>query len=446
MPDPIVVIVEDNNEWRLELTKMYSRILRGETNSRKPDPTKHQSVFAFSTALEALEFLRTKARGDRAPKSQVDILSLDLNLKHESGGTGVDVLKRAVALGNKFVSIIISGYADDDELAEQLGTKEYGRLLSLEAFATGLTRCPSFSWDKKKNFSVVDQVKAIETILVSKYPQGNVLRSLAADLQSPSVADLNGKTLCLHFELPSELVKPSTKRCFDLRDWEEVDQMSMWSGVFKRRHPDDEFEFDLSDMLTKLIFLADPPKPGAGQKYPKYVAGLSLQDDVATPAKKEDWLTSSPDDLTPQECVFFLRLIASQEPGRASGKQEKPQTSEAQVVPILPELVITGLEDQSGWTGKNHSKDKPKIYRPGDSLVVRLRDNAEDSRSQAMATAISRLNTKLKRLLGNVNFDVVENVDKRYRVQNAVEEDLDSDLPSTFALAGRGGSFFIHRV
>jgi len=423
MADPIIMVVEDDSEWRFELAQMYSRILRGQRKRKNADADFHPAVHTFSTAREAIEFVK-KRPGDRSnSKAKVDIMSLDLNLGRNQGGTGMDVLKAAVSNGEKFATIAITGFASDDDLRDQMPEKEYQGLQALRDKVERITKCECIvhhKHDVDRFGDVPTQVSRIESDLVSRC-SGNVLRNMQAKLRE-TIADLNGKCFCLHFKLPNELYRPCPG------DWVAaavqknrllLNQLSVWKGVF---HPLDE-DSTQTDVLARLLFLATPGK---------YLAGVSLQEDPTQPLPEDAWLSPQPrmPNLTPREAFLMLQLIAQGWETRTSESRRPAVTSirdaTYQDEPPPSELQISGLirPTQLGWA----KGDSKCVHDNGEPLSVeRFTDSPTGRREDgALKTNASRLHKSLKEMLGGVDYRVISATDTSYEL-------------STF------GQVFIHR-
>ena len=162
--DPVVVVVEDDPEWRHELGMMYTRILSGpkETTST----TYHQLIKFFATAQEAISYISRRTGERDKSKPKVDVLSLDLNLKPRNGD-GMDVLNAAVDAGERFVTIAVSGFASDEEYQSRSDNK---KLRELESNIVNKTKRQCVVHHKlNPNFgTVAEQVASLERLLRSK--------------------------------------------------------------------------------------------------------------------------------------------------------------------------------------------------------------------------------------------------------------------------------------
>lgn len=308
-----VVVVEDNNIWRDKLVLMYSRIL-----SNDPKATNyHPDVKGFPTAGEAIQYFKSKSGERSNARPKVDVLSLDLNLGREGGATGIDVLNSAVNAGQKFVTIVVSGYATDEDLHEQMeldGKTSY--LIELETRITAITKAKCLVHPKLKvspKFPISAQAKALEKRLRS-YVHGNsnVLRDWTESLRG-TAADLNGKILCLHFELPKELMSGQSESwvmgALDSKTLDSLNKISAWHNIFEKI----DHTSTVSDLLTRLLFLITAKK--------NYQTGLSLRcisevyDDAARkylpPLPKKEWICprTGIKSLTPRESFQLTQLV-----------------------------------------------------------------------------------------------------------------------------------------
>jgi CheY-like chemotaxis protein len=413
MADPIIMVVEDHAEWRLQLAQMYSRILRGKSNRKNADSGFHPTVHTFSTAQEAIEFVK-KRPGDRSnSKSKVDIMSLDLNLGRNQGGTGMDVLNAAVANGQKFATIAITGYASDDDLRDQMSDAGYQSMQSLRTKVEAVTKAECVVYHKHaidRFGDIPTQIGGIESDLVSRC-SGNVLRNMHAKLRE-TIADLNGKCFCLHFKLPKDLFLPCPGdwvAASVLKNRSMLNQLSVWKGVF---HPLDE-DATQTDILARLLFLVTPGK---------YLAGVSLQEDPTQPLPEDAWLAPQPrvSNLTSGEAFLMLQLIAQGWALRSSGSRRigasRLEDAYSLDEPTSSELQISGLirPTKLGWAKGNkksvHENGEPlSVERFVDSLAGRTDDGA-------LKTNASRLHTSLKEMLGGVDYPVISATDTSYEL------------------------------
>ena len=419
----IVVIVEDNTTWRNELALMYSRIL----SDSKEVTDYHPSIRTFATAREAIEYFRPKPgeRSNASPK--VDVLSLDLNLGRDGGGTGLDVLKSAVNAGQKFVTIAVSGFATDEDLHEQLGSKA-SHLIELETRVASQTKAKCFVHEKKSERlgSVGQQAKALEKRLRAQvHGNSNVLRDWTAALRQ-TAAELNGKCLCLHFELPKLLMEPSTETwmpgVLTQATRPHLSKIGAWSSSFE---PIDG-NSTTSDLLTRLLFLISSGK--------NYQTGLSLRlnhelidPDTgrhASPLSSEEWICPRMDEgilaLTPRESFQLTQLVFQKQLEKPRDnlvpKAQFSKDGELDLGNVAGrstmqtnELMVSGL-----LVGKRLSlpDKKQKGLRNGDSLDVERYIDGEEV--AAVKSTRSILNSKLKTILG-VNYDLITSIDDPFR-------------------------------
>jgi len=397
--DPTIMVVEDDTVWRIQLEKMFSRILRGQSKQKQPDESFHPAVRAFPTATEAIEYLRTRPEDRSNSKPKVEIMSLDLNLGRHGGGTGLDVLRAAVQNGQKFATIAISGYAGDDDFREQLTNTEYRELQSLRVKVESITNCECIVFQKHTTEHFGDaavQVRRIEEDLISR-SSGNVLRQMQAKLRE-SIADLNGKCFCLHFRLPKALYEPCTGdwvAATVLTERSRLNKLGVWTGVFT---PLDEDAVQ-TDILARLLFLTKPKS---------YFAGISLQDQVISPLPEVDWLSPQPrkPQLTPGEAFLLLQLIGQRwevqtsrirsnvaaNTGNEAVTWDRPGASELQIVGLRQPTLL-------GWTGKG------SVQNNGDSLIVERKVDGRENKP--LKTNASRLHKKLRQMLGGVEYPVI---------------------------------------
>ena len=305
----VVVVVEDNDIWRDKLRLMYTRILFNDPNATDP----HPDVKGYSTAVEAIQYFKSKSGERSNARPKVDVLSLDLNLGREGGATGIDVLNSAVNAGQKFVTIVVSGYATDEDLHEQMeldGKTSY--LIELETRITAITKAKCLVHPKLKvspKFPISAQAKALEKRLRS-YVHGNsnVLRDWTESLRG-TAADLNGKILCLHFELPKELIDGRNGSWVMGALDSSLNKISAWHNIFEKI----DHTSTVSDLLTRLLFLITAKK--------NYQTGLSLRcisevyDDAARkyspPLPKKEWICprTGIKSLSPRESFQLTQLV-----------------------------------------------------------------------------------------------------------------------------------------
>lgn len=419
----VVVIVEDNATWRNELALMYSRIL----SDSKEVTDYHPSVRTFATAREAIEYFKPKPgeRSNASPK--VDVLSLDLNLGRDGGGTGLDVLKSAVNAGQKFVTIALSGFASDTDLHEQLGSKK-SHLIELETWVASQTkaRCVVHRKDPLCLGTECQQVKALEKRLCSQvHGNSNVLRVWTAALRQ-TAAELNGKCLCLHFELPKLLMEPSTEAwlpgVLTRATRPHLSKIGAWSSSFEPL----DGNSTSSDLLTRLLFLVSSGK--------NYQTGLSLRlkhelidPDTgrhAAPLSSEEWICPRKGEgieaFTPRESFQLTQLVFQKQLEQIRESfVPKAQYSKAGELDLgnvagrttMPtnELMVSGL-----LVGKRLSlpDKKQKGLLNGDSLDVERYVDGEEV--AAVKSTRSILNSKLKTILG-VNYDLITSIDDPFR-------------------------------
>ena len=423
--EPVVVVVEDNDEWRDQLVMMYSRLLRGYKNHG--DSSYHPSVKYFATAKEAIEYFKSKSNGRSNSKPKVDILSLDLNLG--KGGHGFDVLAAAVNAGQKFVTIAVSGFANDKDLHNQLGKKS-ADLIHLETKVSEMTKakCVLFAKHIQDLGSVPDQANAIEKKLRSSvHGNSNVLREWCAELRN-TAADLNGKMMCLHFVLPPELFCAESPV-----DWVPgvitrktrpyLASIQAWHATFEEL---DEHA-DGSDLLTRLLFLITEGT--------NYLEGISLQSksdliDASTgthsdPPPTNKWLVPrrGVKKLTPRESFLLLQLaFKKQAQGGSTARipvghvdeDGNLQNVRLQDSGVTDELIVSGLLD-----GKHLKRANGDLLGNGDSLMIeRFVAGKEDG---ALKSTKSLLNKKLRDILG-VEYDLISAVgdrqdEKSYRLE-----------------------------
>jgi hypothetical protein len=420
----VVVIVEDNATWRNELALMYSRIL----SDSKDVTDYHSSIMTFATAREAIEYFKPKPgeRSNASPK--VDVLSLDLNLGRDGGGTGLDVLKSAVNAGQKFVTIAVSGYGVDTDLHQQLGTKETERLIELETRVAAETKATCFECKKENEdiWPVPEQVKALEKKLRAQvHGNSNVLRDWTKALRQTAV-ELNGKCLCLHFELPKALMEPSTEvwtpGVLTRATRPHLSKIGAWNSSFE---PIDGNSTP-SDLLTRLLFLISSGK--------NYQTGLSLRlkhelidPDTgrhAAPLPKTEWICprkgEGKESLTPRESFQLTQLVFQKQLEQTSesfipraqfskdGKLDIGNVAGRSTM-ATSELMVSGLLE-----GKKLSlpDKKQKALSNGDSLdVERYVDGKEVA---AVKSTRCLLNKKLKTILG-VNYDLIVSIDQPFK-------------------------------
>lgn len=417
MADPLVMVVEDESVWRTELAMMYSRILRGQSKHRHADSTIHPAVFTFATAKEAIDYLKASSRVQSRAVRKVDILSLDLNLKR-SGGNGFDVLKAAVENGQKFATIAISGFSDDDDFRDQLSEEQYKELQSLRSKVESITRCECIEEHKHPKDRFGDereQVARIEQNLVSR-AKGNILRSLASKLRE-SIADLNGHFFCMHFALPTTLYQPCEGdwvAASARRQRARLNRLGIWRGVFC---PLDE-ECTQADLAARLLFLVKPKN---------YFVGLSLQTTLEKPDPSESWLIPRPrgPKIPPSQAFLMLQLVMQGWVNQAAPSPVMPATVHAAAAELRHDagnlLEISGLLKPTnlGW------KKKGSVHRNEENLdVVRIVDGKEDG---ALKTRKHHLEKGLKQALGDVDYDVIECLENTYMLK-------------------RPGQVFIHRA
>jgi hypothetical protein len=420
----VVVIVEDNANWRNELALMYSRIL----SDSKEVTDYHPSIRTFATAREAIEYFKPKPgeRSNASPKA--DVLSLDLNLGRDGGGTGLDVLKSAVNAGQKFVTIAVSGFATDEDLHEQLGSKA-SHLIELETRVAAQTKAKCFVHEKKSERlgSVSQQAKALEKRLRAQvHGNSNVLRDWTKALRQ-TAAELNGKCLCLHFELPKKMMEPSTKvwtpGVLTRATRPHLSKIGAWNSSFE---PIDE-NSTTSDLLTRLLFLISSGKNN-------YQTGLSLRlkhelidpdtGQHAAPLPKEEWICprkgEGKEPLTPRESFQLTQLVFQKQfeqtresfvPMAQFSKDGELDLGNVAGRSTMPsnELIVSGLLDGQRLSLPDKQQ---KGLRNGDSLdVERYVDGKELA---AVKSTRSLLNTKLKTILG-VNYDLIASMDQPFK-------------------------------
>lgn len=444
MTEPIIAVVEDNPVWQDELGLMYSRILRGQSNHENPCTDIHQNVKCFSTAKQAISFLKRKPGDRKNAKSKVDILSLDVNLRSSDKATGLTVLRKAVEEGNKFVTIGISGLADDDDLKNQISDREYDGIQAFEAWISLKTNCKSFYYPKRdiSRRSVKDQVRDIEKTLLSKVKHGNILRLLAEELRVSSAADLNGKYLCLHFRVPRTLYGIGDA----VVDASQAAKLAKLN-IFREHFLQQDLETNVSALLTRLMFLADPGRRhrryGARSGKHPFFIGVSLQDDPSEPDPEDAWLTNRQGAKIPSEGEIRDLLCLMARKWDASETDEAPwkrwaiktyDTAMAADSAIEEDLFITGIRpnsDGSRATGSTASIVEPPpswsgsrdfIYANGQSLALRLQpasqgrdaDNTIMKQNQTIKTRISRVRKMITDLVGHETIDPIVEVDKAY--------------------------------
>jgi hypothetical protein len=416
----VVVIVEDDDVWRHQLALMYSRIL----SNLKAVEDYHADIRTFASANDAIEYFKPK-RGERSnARPKVDVLSLDLNLGREGGGTGFDVLNAAVNAGQKFVTIAVSGFGDDKDLHEQLGDEGTSNLLKLETRVASQTKAMCLVHEKKKEslWSVEAQVQALEERLRS-YVHGNsnVLRVWTDALRKTAV-ELNGKCLCLHFELPKVLMAPSTQSWIPgvltraTRTY--LSEVGAWNSNFE---PLDENSTP-SDLLTRLLFLVTSEKRN-------YHTGLSLRlnhelvDSVTNqytpPLSKEEWIFPRPREgikkgLTPRESFLLLQLLFQKRFERNSqasiskvayGEDRRLEfgyVAERQTA-LAQELKVSGL-----LYGRVLQLPGGNYIGNGESLRATWETGA--IKKPKIHNHASNLNTKLQEILG-VSYPLIKSVD-----------------------------------
>lgn len=419
----IVVIVEDNNNWRHQLALMYSRIL----SDSKEVTDYHPSIRTFATAREAIEYFKPRP-GERANATpKVDVLSLDLNLGRDGRGTGLDVLQFAVNAGQKFITIAVSGFATDEDLHEQLGSKA-SHLIELETRVAAQTKAKCFVHEKKNERlgSIGQQAKALENRLRSQvHGNSNVLRDWTAALRQ-TAAEFNGKFLCLHFELPKLLMEPSTETwtpgVLTRVTRPHLSKIGAWSSSFE---PIDG-NSTTSDLLTRLLFLVTSGK--------NYQTGLSLRlkhelidpqnGQHAAPLPKGEWICPRKGEgiksLTPRESFQLTQLVFQKQLEQTREifvpKAQFSKDGELDLGNVAGrstmttnELMVSGLLD-----GKRLSlPDKKQTgLRNGDSLNVECYVDGEEV--GAVKSTRCLLNTKLKTILG-VNYDLITSVDQPFK-------------------------------
>jgi len=415
----IVVIVEDDTKWRLELAMMYSRILSGS----REIADHHGAVKTFATAREAIEYFKPKPGERSNAKPKVDVLSLDLNLGRDGGGTGLDVLKAAVNAGQKFVTIAVSGFADDEDLHAQLGRKK-SHLLELETWVASQTKGKCVVHPKREMLGTVsEQVKALEKKLRSQvHANSNVLRVWTKSLHN-TAADLNGKCLCLHFELPRELIQPSTEvwlpGVLTRATRPHLAKIGAWTGHFE---PLDE-ESTASDLLTRLLFLISSKK--------NYQTGVSLRlkhelidPDTgrhAAPISTDEWCCPRPDEgiaaFTPRESFMLTQLIFQKQleqpnerfvPKAIFGKDGELDIGNVagHSTTQTNDLMVSGL-----LNGKRLDLPDGGQKSNGDSLQIDRKVNGK--KDGQVTSNRSRLNKRLKEVLG-VNYDLITAIDNPF--------------------------------
>jgi hypothetical protein len=421
----VIVIVEDNFEWRHELALMYSRVLSNSTEAT----SYHPSVKTFATAREAIEYFKPMPGERSNASSKVDILSLDLNLGRDGGGTGFDVLKSAANAGEKFVTIAVSGFATDEDLHEQLGAQK-SHLIELETRIASQTKAKCLVHEKKSETlgSVSEQVRALEKRLRSQvHGNSNVLREWTKALRN-TAAELTGKCLCLHFELPKDLMGPSTEPwvpgVLSRSTRPYLAKIRAWSSSYGFEKLDENST--ASDLLTRLLFLVTSKK--------NYQSGLSLRKlhelidpDTgrhAPPLPSQEWicprLGEGIETLTPRESFLLTQLVFQkqfeQSRGSSIPKAQFKDDGDLDLGNVTgrstmqsSDLVVSGLLD-----GKrlNVPNKKQVGLRNGDSLNV---DRYVDRKEVASVKSTrSILNSKLKTILG-ANYDLIASVESPFK-------------------------------
>lgn len=381
---------------------MFSRILRSQSYHKSPDTTIHSSVITFATAKEAIDYLKT-SKGHR----KVDVLSLDLNLKR-TGGNGFDVLKVAVANGQKFATIAISGFAIDDEFRDEIGESQYRDLPSLKVKVEHITNCECIQENKFSSERFGDareQVPRIERNLISR-SSGNLIRNLANKLRN-NVSDLNGQFFCMHFKLPELLFRPcpgdwvsgSVRRQRNL-----LNKLSVWNGIF---HPLDDESTQL-DLVGRLLFLV---KPG------NYLSAITLQDQVEEPDLKSKWQLPNQQfsGLPPSQAFLLLQLIAQGwESSSRNQSQFRPSAIEEAIVseqPSVGTIDLSGLINPTafGW------QQKGSVHCNGESLAIaRFQDGKEDG---ALKSRKCHLEKAMKEMLGGVEYDLIDCLEQTYALK-----------------------------
>lgn len=435
-----VVVVEDDELWVHELVLMYSRIL-----SKNPKATDyHKDVVICRTANHAIQYFKAKPgeRSNASPK--VDVLSLDLNLGRTGGATGLDVLKSAVNAGQNFATIVVSGFANDNDLHQQLGSKT-SYLVDLENRIANLTKAKCLVHPKLSTDifgSITQQANALMKKLENQvHGNSNVLRVWTEDLRG-TAADLNGKILCLHFELPRDLFEsPNDLRGRQRESWvmgalinttlDSLNKISAWHTTFGKI---DHTSTD-SDLLTRLLFLITAGK--------NYQTGLSLRpiDDlvdfktgkISAPLPKEQWICprkgNGINSLTPRES-FQLTQLVFQEKLISSGNSEcklpnavyKDGELDFENVAAPPSKQFFDLEVSGLCNGRTLTTPAGKSLSNGASLdVERYVKNQSGKLVESKAAKATRciLNRKLKNIL-RVNYDLitaVETPSKTYKLQ-----------------------------
>ncbi len=429
----VVVIVEDDANWRHELALMYSRML----SDSKEVTGYHPAIRTFATARETIEYFKPKPgeRSNASPK--VDVLSLDLNLGRHGGGTGFDVLTSAVNAGQKFVTIAVSGYGTDTDLHDQLGSKT-SYLIELETRVASQTKAKCIVHEKKseKLWSIDKQTKALEKRLRNEaHGNSNVLRDWTEDLRG-TAADLNGKVLCLHFELPKELMGGRSGSwvtgALTSTTWDSLNKISAWHYIFEEI----DHNSTQSDLLTRLLFLITPKK--------NYQTGISLRPigelidqtsgKFAAPLPKKDWICPRKGNcnysLTPRESFQLTQLIFQKmltNPNQESEcklsnavyKDGEVDYENVAAPPSMPkfDLVVSGL-----LNGNTLTTPARKSLKNGASLEVERyvpKKSGGFKESAAVKTTRCELNKKLKDILG-VNYDLITAVDapsRTYKLQ-----------------------------
>ncbi|MEO1528100.1 MAG: hypothetical protein AAFX06_21930 [Planctomycetota bacterium] len=353
-----------------------------------------------------MDYLRSSSNGQSRATNKVDILSLDLNLR-DNEGHGLDVVKTAVENGQKFATIAISACADDDELRAQLTEKEYLELQSLRPKVEAISHCPCIVEPKLSTERFGDasmQVPRIEANLISRSP-GNPLRELAKKLRE-SVADLNGKFFCMHFELPEIHFRPCSGEWVAASarmERSRLNKLGVWKSVF---HPLDEYSSQL-DIVARLLFLTKPKS---------FFAGLSLQETIEKPLPKKQWLCPQPlvKNLTKGQAFLLLQLIAQNWAAQSHSGGTTPVRSLEDAI-ATPQVDVSGIEicglrepTVLGWKGNR------SVHSNGESLSVdRYVDGKEDG---TLKTSKSRLETSIKGMLGDVEYDVIECLENTYNL------------------------------
>jgi hypothetical protein len=419
-PDPVVVVVEDDPNWRLALGLMYSRILRGV--SKKADETMHPSVKMFATAQEAISYFKAKCDGRSKNRSKVDILSLDMNLGKGLGGTGFSVLKEAAGAGQAFATIIISKFASDTDLHEQLG-KKTKLLVGLETNVTNITkaRCEVEPKYDEALGSIADQVKAIETKLRAKvHGNSNVLRTWRKELRN-TAADLNGKSLCLHFVIPKLSFQPCSVAWVPGSNTQKTRKYLDTIGVWQ--HDFVAMDSSASSLLTRLLYLVTNCEN-------KYLSGLSLTSemdlvnretgDTVDPLPADKWICPGEGTVsnpTAREVFMLLqlefqrRLGVGERPKKTQG--ESVETAKARSSSHYPGLEVSGV-----LTTKPLLRPDGSAMKNGDSLDVD-RDSGDEDRDNTVKQAKFQLNKSLKEIL-KVDYDLISAIDepfKTYRLE-----------------------------